>query len=161
MQIFLEMSKKCIIFVVEKEIKNIKTMTKEEIRNAAMKAAKDYGYDWVMAEFDYEDGNELLKGFKKEMKNKGHSQVCIFDGEEPYFVMDMADLVDEMEEGEVFTEGEVYHWITLGRIDAWKELLGRKNKKVGYFCDGYGGYVFLPEMECVTHLKQRGEVVMA
>ena len=139
-------------------------MTNEEIRNAAMKAAKDYGYDWVMAEFEYEDGNDLLKEFKKEMKNEGHSQVCIFGGEEPYYALENAsedDLVDVMEDGEVFSEGEVYDWITLGRIQAWKELLNRKTKKVGYFCDGYGGYVFFPETKCVEHLKQRGEVVMA
>lgn len=141
-------------------------MSKEEIKNLAMKAAKDYGYDWVMAEYEYEDGDELLKDFKKGIKDKGALPVSIYGGEEPYYALervsdDDTDLVEMMEDGEVFSEGNVYDCITLGRIQAWKELLNRKTKKVGYFCDGYGGYVFLPEMQNVYMLKQRGEVMMA
>ena len=136
-------------------------MTKEEIKNEAIKACKDYGYDWVMANYDCEE--ELLKGFRKEMRVSGKSQVDIFGGEEPYYALDRVsdvDLMSVMEEGDVFNEGNVYNWITLGRIDAWKELFGRKTKKVGYFCNGYQGYVFFPERVDVDDLKRCGEVVV-
>ena len=133
-------------------------MTKEEIKNEAMKACKDYGYEWVMAEFQYEDSDELIKDLKKEMKDKGHCQTQIFGGDEPYYALDDDELYDAMEEGEVFNEGNVYKWINLGRIDAWKDVLGMK--KVGYFCDGYGGYVFDPKMMDVNSLKRKGEVVV-
>ena len=138
---------------------------REQIKTAAMEACKSYGYDWVMAGFEYDDADVVLKHFKKEMKDTGRSQVCIFDGEEPYYALertrtdDGTDMVYVLEEGDIFTEGDVYHWITLGRIDAWKELL--KKKSIGYFCDGYGGYVFDPRCINVEVLKNRGRVVVA
>ena len=139
-------------------------MTNKEIRNAAMTAAKNYGYDWAMTDYQYEDAPDVLKRFRKEMRENGNYQVCIFDGEEPYYALEHysdsdTDLVEVMDEGEVFSESEVYGWITLGRIKAWRELLRRKKFTVGYFCDGYGAYVFFPESVCVSHLRQRGEVM--
>ena len=136
-------------------------MTREEIKAAAMKASKDYGYDWVMADYEYEDADETLDWFKKQMED-GKCQVCIEEGEEPYYALDRHDvegvnLYDVMEEGEIFSEGNVYRWITLGRIKAWKEILG---KNVGYFCNGYTGWVFDPEKVNVYMLKREGEVVM-
>lgn len=139
-------------------------MTREEIKAAAMKASKDYGYSWVMADFEYEECDEVLEAMLEEMEEKGCYQVCIYDGEEPYYAMDYAhvdgvDLVEEMNDGDVFNENKVYGWITLGRIDAWKEVF--KMEKVGYFCDGYRAYVFDPKRKNVYMLKQHGEVVVA
>ena len=140
-------------------------MKKEEIRKAAMSACKNYGYDWVVADFEYDDCDDLINDLKKQFNEKGHCSACIFDGEEPYYALervstdDGTDMVDVMEEGEVFGEYDVYRWINLGRIEAWKELFGRK--KVGYFCDGYCGFVIDPEMVDVDDLKMRGEVVVA
>ena len=142
-------------------------MTKEEIRNAVMNTAKEYGYEWVMAEFEYEESEDFLNELKSQMDDEGYCQTQIFDGEEPYYVLkkadvdDNTDLVDVMEEGDIFTEENVYNWINLGRIEAWKELFERGKKKVGYFCDGYGGYVFFPECMDMKSLKKKGEVVVA
>lgn len=142
-------------------------MKTEEIKNAAIEACKSYGYDWVMAEFEYEESEDLLKELRSRMEDEGYTQTQIFGGDEPYCALERADvdddidMMDVMEDGDVFSEGDVYHWITLGRIEAWKELFERGKKKVGYFCDGYGGYVFFPECMDVDSLKRKGEVVVA
>lgn len=142
-------------------------MIKEEIRNAVMNTAKEYGYEWVMAEFEYDESEDFLNELKSQMDDEGYCQTHIFDGEESYCVLERADvddntdLVDVMKEGNIFTEENVYNWITLGRIEAWKELFERGKKKVGYFFDGYGGYVFFPECMDMKSLKKKGEVVVA
>lgn len=142
-------------------------MNTEEIKNAAMKAAKNYGYDWATVDFQYEDADEIIKDLKSQLKDNGYFQTQIFGGEEPYYALESADvdddtdLVDVMEEGDVFGEDDVYHWITLGRIEGWKDVFKRGKKKVGYFCDGYGGYVFYPECMDVDSLRMKGEVVVA
>ncbi len=142
-------------------------MTKEEIKKAVIEACKSYGYDWATVDFQYEDADEIIKDLKSQFKDNGYIQTQIFDGEEPYYALERAvvdddtDLVDVMEEGDVFSEDDVYHWITLGRIEGWKDVFNRGKKKVGYFCDGYGGYVFYPECMNVESLKMKGEVVIA
>lgn len=142
-------------------------MNTEEIKKAAIEACKNYGYQWVMADFQYDDSDEFLKDLESQMKDKGYAATQIFDGEEPYYALEWAnvdddiDMVDVMEDGEVFSEGDVYNWINLGRIEAWKEVFNSGKKKVGYFCDGYGGYVFYPERMDVNSLKMRGKVVVA
>ena len=101
------------------------------------------------------------------MKGDGYCQVQIFGGDEPYYALKRADvdkdidMMDVMEEGDVFSEDDVYDWITIGRIEAWKDVLKRGKNEVGYFCDGYGGYVFFPECMDVNSLKMKGEVVIA
>ena len=130
---------------------------KKLIRNKAMEACKNYGYDWAMADYQFEDADELIKEFKEQMMNEGSVQTQIFNGEEPFYALG-DDLYDVMEEGDVFSESEAYHWINLGRIDAWKEILGQP--QVGYFSDGYGGYVFNPKMKNPEYLKNKGTVVL-
>lgn len=142
-------------------------MSTEEIKNAAIEACKSYGYDWATVDFQYEDADEIIKDLKSQLKDNGYFQTQIFDGEEPYYALERAnvdddtDLMDVMEEGDVFSEDDVYNWITLGRIEGWKDVFKRGKKKVGYFCDGYGGYVFYPECMDVDSLKRKGEVVVA
>lgn len=130
-------------------------MTVEEIKIEAIKSCKDYGYNWAMADFQYDDADELLNQLKKEMEDEGHIQTHIFLGEEPYYALG-DELYDIMDKGDVFNEYDAYEWINFGRIDAWKEVFGMK--KIGYFCDGYCGYVFDPK--CIDVNSLHGEVVV-
>ena len=118
-----------------------------------MKASKNYGYEWASVEFEF--GDEIDE-FKKQMSEDGMYQVCIAEGEEPHYALG-EDLYEEMEGEKEFSESDVYTWINQGRIGCWSEILGRK---VGYFCNGYGGYVFDPKMTDVIFLKKAGTVVL-
>lgn len=105
-------------------------MTKEEIRNAVMKAAKEYGYDLIMAKFEHpEDKEEFLKRMEDDFNH-------LYDGEDFYDLFDRiqvdddTDLMDVMEEGEVFSYDNVSDWYSIGKNEAWKELLRRNPIKV-------------------------------
>lgn len=126
---------------------------KQSVKNRAMNASKNYGYEWASVEFDDE---LMINEFKRQMSEDGMYQVCITGGEEPYYALG-EDLYEVMEGEKEFCEDDVYTWIHQGRIDCWSEILGWK---VGYFCNGYDGYVFDPKMTDVDSLKRAGEVVL-
>lgn len=133
--------------------KSAETSGMQASAQKAMKASKSYGYEWASVEFEDESS---IDEFKRQMSETGFCQVCITGGDEPYYALG-EDLYEEMEGEKEFSESDVYTWIHQGRISCWSEILGRK---VGYFCNGYGGYVFDPKLKDVNVLKMAGEVVL-
>ena len=133
--------------------KSVETSGMQASAQKAMKASKNYGYEWASVDFEDES---LTDEFKKQMSEDGMYQVSLGSGEEPYYALG-EDLYEEMEGEKEFSESDVYHWIDQGRIGCWSEILGRK---VGYFCDGYCSYVFDPKMTDVNSLKKAGTVVL-
>ena len=105
-------------------------MTKEEIRNVVMNAAKEYGYNLIMTDFGH---TKNKKEFLKRMENDFN---YLYDGEDFYDLFDSiqvdddTNLFDMMNEGKVFSYDNVSDWYSIGKNNAWKELIHRNQIKI-------------------------------
>lgn len=105
-------------------------MTKEEIRNTVMNAAKEYGYNLIMTEFGHTTNK---KEFLKRMEDDFN---YLYDGEDFYDLFDRiqvdddTNLFDMMNEGEVFSYDNVSDWYSIGKNKAWKKLIQRNQIKI-------------------------------
>ena len=95
-----------------------------------MNAAKEYGYDLIMNEFGHTTNK---KEFLKRMENDFN---YLYDGEDfcdlfdHIQVDDDINLFDMMNEGEVFSYDNVFDCYSIGKNNAWKELIHRNQIKI-------------------------------